>query len=126
MDRDKRLKEIGKHAVPDHRLFPEEMKKLDKRPRNQRRVSKRVVNKALEAVHTQMRADDQSGAGYPIDKQLREYLFEYNDRALGHGLATLPTSFNVFEGFFEFRSNGPAHFFRIKPEKTICFLCPTF
>jgi hypothetical protein len=109
MSRDERLKEIGKHSVPDHRLIPEEMEKLDKRPRNERRLEKKIINKALGAVYAQMLADFESGAGYPIDKQLREYLHEYNDRALGHGLATMPSSFNVFEGFFEFLSNNTAY-----------------
>jgi hypothetical protein len=38
----------------------------------------------------------------------------------------MPTSFNVFEGFFEFRSNGPAHFFRIRPEKDHLFSLSDF
>ena len=106
MGRDERLKEIGKHSVPDHRLIPEEMEKLDKRPRKERRLEKKIINKALGAVYAQMRADKESGAGYPIDQQLRGYLLEYNDRALGHGLVTMPSSFSVFEGFYEFRSNS--------------------
>jgi hypothetical protein len=126
MGRDERLKEIGKHSVPDHRLIPEEMEKLDKRPRNERRLEKKIINKALAAVYVQMCADKESGAGYPIDQQLREYLLEYNDRALGHGLAAMPSSFNVFESFFEFRSNNTAYVFRIKPEKDHLFSLSDF
>jgi hypothetical protein len=102
------------------------MERLAKRPRNQRRVEKKIVNKALTAVYGQMIADNESGAGYPIDKLLREYLVEYNDRALGHGLGTMPSSFNVFEGFYEFKTVDPAYFFAIRPEKDHLFSLSDF
>jgi len=73
-----------------------------------------------------MLADNESGAGYPIDQQLREYLLEYNDRALGHGLLTMPQSFNVFEGFYELKSIDPFHFFAIRSEKDHLFSLSDF
>jgi hypothetical protein len=100
--------------------------RLAKRPRNQRRVEKKIMNKAWGVASGQMLADDESGAGYPIDKLLREYLVEYNNRTLGHGLMTMPSSFNVFEGFYEFKSIDPVHFFAIKPEKDHLFSLSDF
>jgi hypothetical protein len=126
MGRDGRFEEIRKHAVPDHRLFPQEMEKLDKRPRNQRRIEKKIVRKTLEVIYARWRSDHDSGAGYPIDQQLREYLHTYNDRALGHGLATMPSSFNVFEGFFEFQTYEHSFLFRIRPEKDHLFSLSDF
>jgi hypothetical protein len=126
MNREDRFKEIFKHTVPDHRSIPFLKERLAKRPRNQRRFEKRIIAKALVAIHGQMLADSDSGAGYPIDNLLREYLLEYNDRALGHGLGTMPTSFNVFEGFYEFKTVDPAFFFAIKPEKDHLFSLSDF
>jgi hypothetical protein len=127
MSREDRLKAIGKHAIPDHRLIPGLTERLAKRPRNQRRVEKKIINKALRVAYGQMLADNESGAGYPIDKLLREYLLEYNDRALGHGLDTMPSSFNVFEGFCEFKTvDDTAYFFAIRPEKDHLFSLSDF
>jgi len=108
MSRDDRFKEMGKHAFPDHRLLPKKIREKFENPSRQvRRRLKRITDKPLRIAYNHMYADHCSGAGYPIDQLLREYLLEYNDRQLGHGLMTLPTSFNVFEGFFEFRVNPP-------------------
>ena len=78
MTRDERLKTLGKFAFPDHRLLPEKFREqiLDKLPRNERRVRNKLVVKALRTAYAHMRADHDSGAGYPIDKLLREYLLE--------------------------------------------------
>jgi hypothetical protein len=122
MTRDERFKTLGKYAFPDNKLLPEKFREeIDKLPRNERRVRKKLVDKALRTVYAHMCADHDSGAGYPIDKQLREYLLEYNDRALGHGLMTMPSSFNVFEGFFDFRRVPPANFFAMRLEKDHLF-----
>src|SRR5262249_50651507 len=82
--------------------------------------------KAWGPVSGRMLADNESGAGYPIDQLIREHLREYNDRALGHGLLTMPSSFNVFEGFYEFKSIDPFHFFAIRPEKDHLFSLSDF
>ena len=91
-----------------------------------RRLRKKTADRALKAAYGHMFADDKSGAGYPIDKQLREYLLGYNDRHLGHGLTTLPSSFGVFEGFCEFWVNEPASCFTIRSEKDHLFSLSDF
>ena len=126
MDRDTRLKSIFARAVPDHRLVSSFMDKLGRRPSNERRVENKIIRRALEAVHARMLVDQDSGAGFPIDKQLREYALEYNDRQLGHGLLTLPISFNVFEGFFDFKVIDPAPLFVLRPEKDHLFSLSDF
>jgi hypothetical protein len=122
VSREDRFKELGRYSVPDHRLWPEELRqRIDRLPRNVRRVQKRVIDRSLRTAYDNIIASNSSGAGYPIDRQLREYLVEYNDRQLGHGLRALPSSFNVFEGFFEFRVNMPAHYFVLRPERDHLF-----
>lgn len=41
-----------------------------------------------------------SGAGYPSDKMLREFLGEYNFRESQHGSSYMPASFEIAEAFF--------------------------
>src|SRR5271154_1631303 len=91
-----------------------------------RRLRRKTADRALKAAYGHMLADDKSGAGYLIDKQLREYLLGCNDRLLGHGLMTLPPSFSVFEGFYEFWINEPANCFKIRPEKDHLFSLSDF
>ena len=114
MSRDDRFKEMGKYAFPDHRLLPREvLEKIEKLTGNRRRFQKKIIRIAFNRMH----ADQELGAGFPIDQLLREFLLEYNDRQLGHGLMTMPTSFNVFEGFYEFRANPPPPFLAMRTEK---------
>ena len=105
-----------------HRLFERRCKHMT----SSRRLRKKTADRALKAAYGHMFVDDKSGAGYPIDKQLREYLLGYNDRLLGHGLMTLPSSFSVFEGFYEFWINEPANCFTIRPEKDHLFSLSEF
>jgi T5orf172 domain len=106
----------------DHRVFRGRSKHMT----SSRRLRKKTADRALKAAYGHMFADDKSGAGYLIDKQLREYLLGYNDRLLGHGLMTLPSSFSVFEGFYEFWINEPANCFTIRPEKDHLFSLSEF
>ena len=92
MSRDDHFKEMGKHACPDHRLLPKEIREKFENPSRQvQRRLKRVTDKPLRTAYNRIRVDNCSGAGFPIDQLLREYLLEYNDRLLGHGLMTMPT-----------------------------------
>jgi hypothetical protein len=76
MSRDDRFKKMGKYAFPDHRLLPREMlEKIEKLPRNQRRFQKKIIRITFNRMH----ADHESGAGFPIDQLLREFLLEYNE-----------------------------------------------
>src|ERR1700730_2422726 len=106
-----RYKEMGKYAFTDHRLLPREVpEKIEKLPRNQRRFQKKIIRIAFDRMH----ADHESGAGLPIDQLLRKFRLQQTDRQLGHGLMTMPTSFNVLEGFYEFRVNPPPPFFAMR------------
>jgi hypothetical protein len=120
MTREERLKAIWLHAVPDVRLIPGLEERLQKLPRNVRRVQKRVIHGNLKATFGRVLGCQQSGAGFPIDAQLREYLIEYNDRVMGHGLLTLPMSFNDTEGFCVFYEK-PTNHFLLRPEKDHLF-----
>ena len=120
MTREDRFKAIWRNAFPDYRLIPGIEEELKKLPRNQRRVQKRFIDESLKAILRRVLACAQSGAGFPIDTQLREYLVEYNHRAMGHGLLTLPSSFNEIEGFFTFNDKPLPHF-QLRQEKDHLF-----
>jgi hypothetical protein len=127
MERKDRFKEIGKHAFPDYRLLPKSSRDaVDRLPREVRRKGDRLIKKSLEVVRQNTLADEESGAGYLIDQQIREFLTEYNGRLLGHGLMTMPSSFNVFEGFIELRTVYPADYFAIRLEKDHLFSLADF
>jgi hypothetical protein len=122
MSRQDRFKEMGKHTIPDHRLLPKAIRDtVANLPREERRRRDRLIKKSYRVASQHMHADSDSGAGYPIDKQLREFLLEYNERQLAHGLMTMPSSFNVFEGFLEFHVVYPVHYFAIRSEKDHLF-----
>ena len=111
---------MSRHAVPDHRLVPKLTEELQKLPRNARRVQKRIVEEALRTVVKRIIASQETGAGFSIDALLREFLAEYNDRILGHGLLTLPQSFNDTEAFFNFNEKPTPHLL-LRPEKDHIF-----
>lgn len=44
----------------------------------------------------------EDGSGFRMAKMLRYYFEDYNHRLLNHGPHSLPTSFNVVQGFLKF------------------------
>lgn len=66
-----------------------------------------------------------SGAGLPVDKQLREYFREYNDRIGGHGPESLPSSYSATQDFFV-QETRPFLVLRLRDEKDHVFAFSDF
>lgn len=66
----------------------------------------------------------ENGAGLPADIIIREYLAEYNNRALHISLSDLPGSFNVAGAFGDF--SPPPFIFQINEEKNYVFSLTDF
>ena len=55
---------------------------------------------------------NENGAGLLQDSELRYFLREFNERNFEHGLGSMPSSFNVVEGFFKYN-----HYFELLEEE---------
>lgn len=114
-----RMRNIGKWCPPDpNSLAGELLSNYVEQHQNDPKFAKEmrdIYKKCLSIMTLQA----STGAGLPIDKQIREYFLEYNSRQINHTLRSLPSSFNVMEGFFElFPKNGG---FTIREENDYLF-----
>jgi hypothetical protein len=78
-----------------------------------------ALNKKIKTIVEKARAllavQSANGAGLPLDKMLREYNNEYNNRVFQHSLRHMPTSFNTMEAFNAFLP--PTATFKLRKEK---------
>jgi len=81
---------------PGYQEFLNRAKQVNSDPRFKREM-KEKRNKAFSIAYTQA----SNGLGYLQDKELRYFVQEYNSRVWDHGLASMPSSFRVLEGFYE-------------------------
>jgi len=75
----------------------------------------KTIKKATAIIDAQV----ENGAGFPIDKLLRDFLLEFNGRNFQFGLRSMPSSFNVMEAYFDFVLD--ACYFKLLPEKDHLF-----
>lgn len=76
-----------------------------------RKEIKKLRNKAVARISAQTH----NGMNFPIDKELRYFLNEYNNRNMTAGLNSMPLNFNIMEAFFD--HNPSAASFALKDEK---------
>ena len=81
------------------------MNQLWKNPRARERI-KEMQRKAVATI----KAQHDSGAGYPSDVALRELQMEYNNRLMKFGVSYLPTSYDIAEAFFARREEFAGFF----------------
>lgn len=97
-----RLASIPAMAARDHRLYLDDQGN-DKRLASLTRAERRKVAKGgrwLSGEYVKvMRRIQNSGAGYPVDRLLRELAIEYTNRYAASGIYNQPLSFNYFEPF---------------------------
>lgn len=62
----------------------------------------RALRKKFKEATTIVKVQYDSGAGFPIDSLIREFLLEYNGRNFEHGLRLMPASFNIMESFYRY------------------------
>ena len=77
--------------------------------------TERELTKRIEHFQAMLTAQMDSGSGGRMSDHLRDFLFEINDRNAKHGIWSLPSSFNVFEGFVEFLPE--TSYFSLLPEQ---------
>jgi hypothetical protein len=111
-----RKKEIGFYALPkvgtkEYDDTIERLKKItEANPENDKLIRDRF-NTAMTILNAQF----ENGAGLPQDEEIRYFLNQFNYRTIEHGLRTMPLSFNVLEGFFNYQ---PAfNFFELLEEE---------
>jgi hypothetical protein len=104
-NKNRRLSNLAKIplvAAVDHRIFLDKHGK-DTRLKSLSRTERRKLNVKAKKLSLEyqkiLRRISQSGAGYPIDKLLRELSFEYTHRYASSGVFNQPLSFNYFESF---------------------------
>lgn len=96
------LSQIPSLAGTDHHLLLDQNGNLpfiSQLSRNERRKLKAEARKIAEKYSNIIKKIKQSGAGFPVDKLLRELAHEYTNRYASSGTNTQPVSFNYFESF---------------------------
>ena len=73
-------------------------KLLDNDPKERNKID-RQCKKAISIAHTQA----ENGVDLIQDKEIRYFHAEFNDRAWKYGFGSMPSNFNVMEGFFQWR-----------------------
>jgi hypothetical protein len=104
--------------TPDEPNYQEAMEFYAKRLADDPKLKKSIKKtkaQAFNIVHTQLK----SGIGLLQDSELRFFYLEFNSRVWNHGFGALPSSFNVLEGFFKWRSK--LFFFELFDEEEYLF-----
>lgn len=97
-----------------------------KSTRAARRLEKRIADKAIKKeLIPSLNKTLRSGAGLPVDKQLREFFKEYNTRLLRLGPESLPSSYAVTQDFFV-QETRPFLVLRLRNEKDHVFAFSDF
>ena len=108
-------------AGMDHRHFLDEegkdtrLKTLSRQERRKLSVETKRIAREYKRI---VRLFSKSGAGYPVDKLLRELCVEYTNRYASAGYFSQPVNFNYFEPFcnIDFIENTIAPFAEPAPE----------
>lgn len=111
-----RKQKIASYALPKAgtKAYEDRIEQLRKfseaNPQNDKIIFERV-RKAM----TILKAQFGNGAGLPLDEEIRYFLNLFNYRTVEHGLRTMPLSFNVLEGFFNYHPDS--NFFELIEEE---------
>jgi len=110
MDEKKRrlsaLNKMPSIAQIDHRLLLDKngrlpfISQLSKSEQRKLKAHAKIISKRYTDI---LKKITQSGAGFPVDKFLRELVYEYTHRYASSGANTQPLNFNYFESFCNIR-----------------------
>ena len=90
--------------------------------RADRRLRRKWAERVVSRIDARRAAERRSGAGFPIDGQVREFLDAYNDRVTRRGFeAPMPFSFGTMQAFVEATDEQGVPFFRLRPERDHAF-----
>lgn len=80
---------------------------------------RKKLKESFEKAFAMTATQDKNGAGLPLDKEIRHFLREFNDRNWKHGLRAMPSSFNVLEALFNYEPS--IQFFELIEEENYLF-----
>lgn len=114
-----RMKEIGASVLPAPGT--QERAKLDKfiSAKSGDQAHQKALHEIFAKAKALIEVQNRNGLGFPADKQIREFNFEYNSRVFFGSLRDMPASFNVVEAFNQFLQ--PSATFCIRDEKDFIF-----
>lgn len=96
-----RMKALRRYAMP--KLNEEQFAKMREHARRiGLEVSEKDVMRMFERAMLRHDLQMANGLARPNSEALREFLSEYTNRAVNHGLWSMPTSFSVLEAFFQY------------------------
>jgi hypothetical protein len=115
-----RLKHFGQFSAPTpdsplYESFKEFHKERLLRDPKAQKVSKEKYRDAVSIINTQLK----NGAGLLVDTEFRYFLAEFNERIFQYGFGSLPSAFNILEGFFDWRKD--LFLFEMFPEEDYLF-----
>jgi hypothetical protein len=99
----KRMEELARLAAPPE--WTMEGKDFAARAKSDREANPAITRELKRRHQTAVAAivaTMQNGAGLPMDRELRYFIAEYNNRLMEYGMHHLPSSFSVAEAFVEF------------------------
>lgn len=98
---------------------------MDKPPgqrnRADRRNASRFAKEEARRIESILTADQLSGAGYPIDRQLRDFLKTCNDERLSGAAEPFSNIWDVYSGFIRPEKSDLVEMIRLKPERDHAF-----
>ncbi len=123
MDENEKIKRLEpaarilKRGVGDHRLHPEIQEQLASLPRAERRKRAKIARKIGVKQRAILRKIVSTGAGYPIDRVIRSFAYEYTHRYFTAGTMVLPASAQHLEPFLQIGAiDGTFPYFLVRPE----------
>ncbi len=91
--------------IGDHRHVSDEERKkwFENLSRKERRAHDASVRRLTESYKRIIETNSNHGAGYPVDRLIRDLSIEYTHRFASSGTLTQPINFNYFESFCHIR-----------------------
>ncbi|MEJ0080901.1 MAG: GIY-YIG nuclease family protein [Puia sp.] len=116
----KRKRNIISVALPPKgtKAYQEKIAQLEKASNENQNIGKEIYKRFKKAVAI-LEAQNQNGAALPMDSEIRFFLNQFNYRAFRHGLRSMPMSYNVMEGFFDYRPE--LNYFQLLNEENYLF-----
>jgi hypothetical protein len=101
-ERDKRMRNIFFGAVPNDGPELDKIKKIHQEQVAADPGLKKEFKKKFEKAKNSALVQNENGIDVNIDREIRHFLREFNNRAWYHGLRRMPLMFNILESFFSY------------------------
>ncbi len=96
-------------------------------PRKERRLREKAYHRAVARIRSRLAAERHAGAGFEIDKLLREFSLKLNDRLRAHGWdGVMPFSWGTLDAFLVDGDEDGLPYLSIRPERDHAFSAGDF